>query len=240
MRILLIEDDLVAAKGTSLMLKSVGAVVDHSDTGEEGLELARHYDYDIVVLDLMLPDIEGYEVVRRLRVSRNDTPVLILSGPLRPEVRAKGLNLGADDFITKPFDTAEFVALLRAIVRRNKGFSHPLLRVGPLQLDLNAHEVSVNGQAMTFTVTEYAMLELLAVHKGVSVSRETFLDHLYGGIDEPAMKSLDVVICKLRKKLAAAGADDIIITVRGRGYLLRDPAASQRMASDRKDEHEAA
>ena len=240
MRILLVEADPPAVHGITLMLKSSGAIVDHTDTGEEGLELAGHYEYDIVVLDLILPDMEGFEMVRRMRLGRNDTPVLILSGPLRPEVRAKGLNLGADDFITKPFDAAEFVALLHAIVRRNKGFSHPLLCVGPLQLDLIAHEVRVNGQAVAFTVTEYAMLELLAIHKGVSVSRETFLDHLYGGIDEPAMKSLDVVICKLRKKLATSGADDLIVTVRGRGYLLREPVPSHGMVPNRKDEREAA
>jgi two-component system, cell cycle response regulator CtrA len=121
MRILLIEDDLVAARGVILMLKSSGAVVDHADTGEEGLELARHYDYDIVVLDLMLPDIEGFEVVRRMRVSRNDTPVLILSGLSRPQVKVKGLGLGADDFITKPFDKGELLARMQAIVRRSKG-----------------------------------------------------------------------------------------------------------------------
>src|SRR5277367_2795483 len=113
MRILLIEDDLVAARGISLMLRSVGAVVDHADTGEEGLELARHYDYDIIILDLMLPDIEGFEVVRRLRVSRNDTPILILSGLTRPAAKVKGLSLGADDFITKPFDRAELLARIQ-------------------------------------------------------------------------------------------------------------------------------
>ena len=107
MRILLIEDDLIAARGVILMLKAGGAVVDHADTGEEGLELARHYDYDIVVLDLMLPDIEGFEVVRRMRVARNDTPVLILSGLSRPQAKVKGLGLGADDFITKPFNLSE-------------------------------------------------------------------------------------------------------------------------------------
>src|SRR3954454_20306478 len=124
MRILLIEDDLVAARGVSLMLKSTGAVVDHADTGEEGLELAKHYDYDIVVLDLMLPDIEGFEVVRRMRVSRNDTPVLILSGLSRPQVQAKSLGLGAGDFNTQPFDKAELLARMQAIVRRSKGYSH--------------------------------------------------------------------------------------------------------------------
>ena len=149
MRILLIEDDLVAARGVSLMLKSSGAVVDHADTGEEGLELVRHYDYDIVVLDLMLPDIEGFEVVRRMRVSRNDTPVLILSGLSRPQVKVKGLGLGADDFITKPFDKAELLARMQAIVRRSKGFSQPSLRVGPLLLNLDSHDVAVDGTAGT-------------------------------------------------------------------------------------------
>ena len=125
MRILLVEDDLTAARGVSLMLKAAGAVVDHSDTGEEALELSRHYEYDIVLLDLILPDIEGFEVVRRLRIARNDTPVLILSGLTRPQAKVKGLGLGADDFITKPFDKAELLARMQAVVRRSKGFSQP-------------------------------------------------------------------------------------------------------------------
>src|ERR1700728_3270264 len=146
MRVLLVEDDITAARGVALMLKSSGAVVNHVDTGEEALELARHYDYDIVILDLMLPDIEGFEVVRRMRVARNDTPVLILSGLTRPQVKVKGLGLGADDFITKPFDKAELLARIQAIVRRSKGFSQPSLRVGSLQLSLDSHEVLVDGQ----------------------------------------------------------------------------------------------
>src|SRR5689334_12527264 len=164
------EDDLVAARGVSLMLRSTGAVVDHADTGEEGLELAKHYDYDIVVLDLMLPDIEGFEVVRRMRISRNDTPVLILSGLSRPQIKVKGLGLGTDDFITKPFDKAELLARMQAIVRRSKGFSQPSLRVGPLLLNLDSHldshEVAVDGQPVHLTGKEYAILELLVLRKG--------------------------------------------------------------------------
>ena len=224
MRILLIEDDLVAARGgVSLMLKSSGAVVDHADTGEEGLELARHYDYDIVVLDLMLPDIEGFEVVRRMRVSRDDTPVLILSGLSRPQLKVKGLGLGADDFITKPFDKAELLARLQAIVRRSKGFSQPSLRVGPLLLNLDSHEVAVDGQPVHLTGKEYAILELLVLRKGMVLTKEAFLNHLYGGMDEPEMKIIDVFICKLRKKLKAAAKDHHIESVWGRGYVLRDP-----------------
>ena len=226
MRILLIEDDLVAARGTSLMLKSSGAVVDHADTGEEGLELARNYDYDIVILDLMLPDIEGFEVVRRMRVSRNDTPVLILSGLSRPQVKVKGLGLGADDFLTKPFDKAELLARMQAIVRRSKGFSQPSLRVGSLLLNLDSHEVSVADRPVHLTGKEYAILELLVLRKGMVLTKEAFLNHLYGGMDEPEMKIIDVFICKLRKKLAMAGADNLIGTVWGRGYMIREPAAS--------------
>ena len=224
MRILLIEDDLIAARGVTLMLKTGGAVVDHATTGEEGLELTRHYDYDIVVLDLMLPDIEGFEVVRRMRVSRNDTPVLILSGMTRPQAKVKGLGLGADDFITKPFDKAELLARLQAIVRRSKGFSQPSLRVGPLLLNLDSHEVLVGDQPVHLTGKEYAILELLVLRKGMVLTKEAFLNHLYGGMDEPEMKIIDVFICKLRKKLTNAGADNLIGTVWGRGYMIREAA----------------
>jgi len=240
MRILLIEDDLVAARGISLMLKSGGAVVDHADTGEEGLELARHYDYDIVVLDLMLPDIEGFEVVRRMRVSRNDTPVLILSGLTRPQVKVKGLGLGADDFITKPFDKAELMARMQAIVRRSKGFSQPSLRVGPLLLNLDSHEVMVDSTPVHLTGKEYAILELLVLRKGMVLTKEAFLNHLYGGMDEPEMKIIDVFICKLRKKLALAGADNLIGTVWGRGYMIREPSASGGVATESVSELTAA
>jgi two-component system cell cycle response regulator CtrA len=232
MRVLLVEDDLTAARGIALMLKSSGAVVDHADTGEEALELARHYDYDIVVLDLMLPDIEGYEVVRRMRVGRNDTPVLILSGLSRPQAKVKGLGLGADDFITKPFDKAELLARMQAIIRRSKGFSQPALRVGALQLNLDSREVTVGEQLVHLTGKEYSILELLVLRKGMVLTKEAFLNHLYGGMDEPEMKIIDVFVCKLRKKLALAGADNLIGTVWGRGYMIREPAHPHSAAHD--------
>ena len=149
MRVLLVEDDLVSARGVSLMLKAGGMVVDIADTGEEASELVRHYDYDIVVLDLMLPDMEGYEVVRRMRSARIETPVLILSGLSRPQAKVKGLGMGADDFISKPFDKAELLARMQAVVRRSKGFSQPMLRVGGLQLNLDSREVLVNTTQST-------------------------------------------------------------------------------------------
>ncbi|MBP0492019.1 response regulator transcription factor CtrA [Pararoseomonas indoligenes] len=226
MRILLVEDDLTTARGVTLMLKTQGMIVDAADTGEEALELARLYDYDIIVLDLMLPDMEGYEVVRRLRAARRATPVLILSGLSRPAAKVKGFGLGADDFIVKPFDSQELIARIQAIVRRTKGFSQPSVAVGNLTLDLGAREAQVEGRSVHLTGKEYAILELLTLRKGMVMTKEAFLNHLYGGMDEPEVKIIDVFICKLRKKLAQAGCDELIGTVWGRGYVLRDPSAA--------------
>jgi two-component system cell cycle response regulator CtrA len=223
MRALLAEDDLTASRGIVAMLKAAAMIVDAVDTGEEALELARLYDYDVVVLDLVLPDMDGYEVVRRLRAARVETPVLILSGLARPQAKVKGFGLGADDFITKPFDREELVARIQAVVRRAKGFSQPRLTVGPLTLNLGSREVTVDGKPVHLTGKEYAILELLTLRKGVVMTKEAFLNHLYGGMDEPEVKIIDVFICKLRKKLAQAGADNLIATVWGRGYVLREP-----------------
>ena len=223
MRVLLVEDDLAAARAVALMLKSGGAVVDDVDNGEEALDLVKHYDYDIVLLDLMLPDIEGYEVVRRMRAARVETPVLVLSALSRPQAKVRALGAGADDYLVKPFDRAELLARVQAIVRRSKGFSQPMLRVGSLQLNLDSREVMAGGTPVHLTGKEYAILELLVLRKGMVLTKEAFLNHLYGGIDEPEMKIIDVFICKLRKKLALAGAEDLIGTVWGRGYMLRDP-----------------
>ncbi len=224
MRVLLVEDDLTTARAVTLVLKSASAVVDQADTGEEALELLRHYDYDIVVLDLILPDMEGFEVVRRMRQGRNSTPVLVLSGLARAQAKVKALGMGADDFMTKPFDRAELLARVQAVVRRSKGFSQPMLRLGGLQISLDSREVTVNGQPVHLTGKEYAILELLVLRKGMVLTKEAFLNHLYGGMDEPEMKIIDVFVCKLRKKLALAGAGSVIGTVWGRGYMIREPA----------------
>ena len=226
MRALLVEDDLMAAKGISLMLKSGGAVVDEVDSGGEALELVRRYDYDIVVLDLMLPDMEGYDLVRRMRAAMIDTPVLILSGLSRPQAKVKGFVAGADDFITKPFDKAELLARIQAIIRRSKGFSQPHIKIGSLDINLESQEVFVNQTRVQLTGKEYAILELLVLRKGIVLTKEIFLNHLYGGMDEPEIKIIDVFICKLRKKLQKAGITNLIGTVWGRGYVLRDHAAT--------------
>ena len=225
MRVLLVEDDLTTSRGISLMLRGNGAIVDQTDTGEEALELARHYDYDVVVLDLLLPDMEGYEVVRRMRAARVETPVLILSGLSRPQAKVKGFGVGADDYLTKPFDKAELIARVQAVMRRSKGYSQPMLRVGGMELNLDSREVAIDGQQVHLTGKEYAILELLVLRKGMVLTKEAFLNHLYGGMDEPEMKIIDVFICKLRKKLAKAGGANLIGTVWGRGYMMRDPSS---------------
>ncbi len=225
MRVLLVEDEACAARAITMMLRGQGAIVDPTETGEEALELVKRYDYDIVVLDLMLPDMEGYEVVRRMRASRIETPVLILSGLNRPNAKVKGFGMGADDYISKPYDKDELIARIQAVIRRSKGYSQPVLRVGNLQLNLDSREVQADGRNVHLTGKEYAILELLVLRRGMVLTKEAFLNHLYGGIDEPEMKIIDVFICKLRKKLALAGAGNLIGTVWGRGYMMRDPSS---------------
>ncbi len=227
MRVLLVEDDLTAARGITMVMKSGSAVVDHADTGEEALELLRHYEYDVMVLDLILPDMEGFEVLRRMRHARNNTPVVVLTGIARAEGRVRALSMGADDVLGKPFDPAELLARIQAVVRRSKGFSQPTLRLGPVQLNLDSRDVLVLGQPVHLTGKEYAILELLVLRKGMVLTKEVFLNHLYGGMDEPEMKIIDVFVCKLRKKLALAGAGNVIGTVWGRGYTVRDVAEAE-------------
>ncbi|MBW7852040.1 MAG: response regulator transcription factor [Rhodospirillales bacterium] len=225
MRILMVEDDALLAKGLEAILRSEGMVVDTTSLGEDGLEIGKIYDYDIILLDLMLPDMDGYEVLRRLRASRIATPVLILSGLVEPDKKIKGLGFGADDYLTKPFDRGELVARIQAIVRRSQGHAHSVIRTGKLAINLDTRSVEVDGDPLHLTGKEYGILELLSLRKGQTLTKEQFLNHLYGGIDEPELKIIDVFICKLRKKLAqATGGENYIETVWGRGYALRDPS----------------
>jgi len=224
MRVLLVEDDPAMAQSVELMLKTAGMVVDATDLGEDGLEIGKLYDYDIIILDLGLPDMDGLEVLRRLRDARVETPVLILSGLTESEMKVKGLGTGADDYLTKPFDKQELLARIQAIVRRSQGHSQSIITTGKLAVNLDTSTVDVKGQAIHLTGKEYGILELLSLRKGTTLTKEMFLNHLYGGMDEPELKIIDVFICKLRKKLAdATGGDNYIETVWGRGYVLRDP-----------------
>lgn len=223
MRVLLVEDDPVSARTIGLMLKSAQIVADHAATGEEAIDLLRTYDYDIVILDFLLPDMKGADVIREMRRMKNATPVLVLSGLSDQQTKVRSFETGADDYLVKPFDREELLARLRAIVRRANGFAEPTLRVGPIELRLGAREVLVNGKPIHLTGKEFSILELLILRRGMVLSKEAFLNHLYGGMDEPEIKIIDVFVCKLRKKLAEATGEQLIGTVWGRGYVLREP-----------------
>lgn len=224
MRVLLVEDDPNTSKSIELMLTHANLNVYTTDLGEEGIDLAKLYDYDLILLDLGLPDMNGHEVLRQLRLARVDTPILILSGADDTDNKIKGFGFGADDYLTKPFHREELVARIHAIIRRSKGHSQSIIRTGKINVNLDAKTVEVGGKTVHLTGKEYQMLELLSLRKGTTLTKEMFLNHLYGGMDEPELKIIDVFICKLRKKLAeATDGDNYIETVWGRGYVLRDP-----------------
>lgn len=226
MRVLLIEDDNATAHSIELMLKSESFNIYTTDLGEEGVDLGKLYDYDIILLDLNLPDMSGYEVLRTLRLSKVKTPILILSGMGGIEDKVRGLGFGADDYMTKPFHKDELIARIHAIVRRSKGHAQSIIVTGDLIVNLDAKTVEIAGLPVHLTGKEYQMLELLSLRKGTTLTKEMFLNHLYGGMDEPELKIIDVFICKLRKKLdAISGEQNYIETVWGRGYVLREPNA---------------
>jgi len=224
MRVLLIEDDPSTAHAIELMLKGENFDCCTAALGEEGLDLGKLNDYDIILLDLMLPDLSGFEVLRSLRASNVQTPILIVSGINGVQEKVTGFGFGADDYMTKPFHKDELLARVQAIVRRCKSVPHAIIKTGDLCVNLDTKTVDVNGTPVPLTVKEYQILELLSLRKGTNLTKEMFLNHLYGGMDEPELKIIDVFICKIRKKLAkASNGKEYIETVWGRGYMLRDP-----------------
>jgi two-component system, cell cycle response regulator CtrA len=227
MRVLLIEDDSTVAQSIELMLKSESFNVYTTDLGEEGIDLGKIYDYDIILLDLNLPDMSGFEVLRGLRVAKVAAPILILSGLAGIEDKVRGLGFGADDYMTKPFHKDELVARIHALVRRSRGHAQSTIKTGDLTVDLDTKKVEVHGIRVHLTAKEYKILELLSLRRGTTLTKEMLLNHLYGGMDEPESKIIDVFMCKLRKKLASAsGGDDFIETVWARGYVLSEPGTA--------------
>jgi two-component system, cell cycle response regulator CtrA len=223
-RVLLVEVDTATTANIELLLRKENFIVDSTDLGEDALQIGKLYDYDVIILDPMLPDIDGYELLSRLREAKVHTPVLILAARTEVDYRLKGLSFGADDFMTEPFDERELIGRLRAIVRRSNGHSQSTIRIGELAINIERRMVTVDDQQVDLTKKEYAILELLSQRKGKVITKEAFLTHLYDGRDEPYAKIIDVFICKLRKKLTAAtGNDHHVETVWGRGYTMRDP-----------------
>lgn len=224
MRILLVEDDPATARSIELMLNKASYNVYTTNMGEEGVDLAKLYDYDLILLDLDLPDINGMDVLRQIRLARIGTPVLILTGSDDTESKLRGFGIGADDYMTKPFHREELVARIQAIIRRSQGHAQSIVTTGRMSVNLDARTVEVDGKQLNLTGKEYQILELLTLRKGTTLTKEMFLNHLYGGMDEPELKIIDVFICKLRKKLTAAmDGEHHIETIWGRGYVLRDP-----------------
>lgn len=223
MRVLLIEDDTLTARGIEALLKKGGIAVDSTSFGQYGLEVGKVYDYDGIILDLMLPDINGTEVIRRLRASSVKTPVIVLSGLSDCKDKVGCLDIGADDYVTKPFDGKELVSRVQAVIRRSKGHADSIIRIGRMTVNLQARRVEVDGNVVHLTSKEYSILELLCLRKGATLTKDVFLNHLYGGMDEPELKIIDVFVCKLRKKLMEAlGGESYIETVWGRGYSIKD------------------
>lgn len=226
-RILIVEDDPATSRSLELMLSYANMNVYCTDMGQDAIDLAKLYDYDLITLDLNLPDISGHEVLRQLRLSRINTPILILSGDDSTDSKLKAFGFGADDYVTKPFHREELIARIHAIARRSKGQSQSVIVTGKLHLDLDAKTVEADGRPVHLTGKEYQILELMSLRKGTTLTKEMFLNHLYGGMDEPELKIIDVFVCKLRKKLElATGGQNYIETVWGRGYVLRDPVAA--------------
>jgi two-component system cell cycle response regulator CtrA len=224
MRVLVIEDDKHVGQSIALMLKSVQIKCFRTEMGEDGVELGKLYSYDLIILDLNLPDISGFEVLRQLRNAKIKTPVLILSGMSSIETVVKGLGCGADDYLSKPFNQAELIARIHAIVRRSHGHAESVIAVDDLKVYLESKRAEIMGLPVNLTGKEYAILELLAIRKGQTIGKDTILNHLYGGLDEPLMKIVDVFICKLRRKLTKySGGKNYIETIWGRGYALKKP-----------------
>lgn len=227
MRVLLVEADAAIAASTKTVLTKENFICDTTDLVTDGPELGKLYDYDIVLLDLSLPDIDSYEVLRRLRAARVRTPILLLSDRVEPDPRIEGLGFSAEDILTKPFDRRELIARIQATVRRSKPHPEAIIQTGKLVVNLESRIASVDDRPVHLTGKEYGILELLSLRKGTTLTKEMFLNHLYGGMDEPELKIIDVFVCKLRKKLAqATGGYHYIETVWGRGYVLRDPVVT--------------
>lgn len=222
MRVLIAESDLFISSPLIRMLRNASYTVDHATSGSDTINMLKYYDYDLLITEMSLDDMEGHEIIRRIRRAQITTPIMVISSLMQPQAKVMAFAAGADDYVIKPYDNDEILARVQALMRRAHGFAEPRIKVGPLELDLSSRMISIGGQFLHLTSKEYAIMELLIVRRGAILTKDTFLNHLYGGIDEPEMKIIDVFICKLRRKLQRFGAGHMITTVWGRGYILTE------------------
>ena len=233
MRVLLIGQDGVSPASVKMMLTQEKFVCDTTDLNVNGLEIGKLGNYDVILLDLSVPNRNGYDVLRRLRSAHVRTPVLILLGLAELDHRIKSLGFGDGDVLRNLWDHRQMIARIEAITRRPKGACEATVRTGKLVVNLDTRQVSVDDHSVHLTGKEYGILELLALRKSTTLTKEMFLNHLYGGMSEPEIKIIDVFVCKLRKKLAqATGGNHYIETVWGRGYRLRDPDLTEHSAGN--------
>jgi two-component system OmpR family response regulator len=224
MRILLVEDDVMLAEAIGRALTQSGHTVDGARNGQDADSALRTAAYDLVLLDIGLPHLDGYDVLRRLRHRRSIVPVLMLTVRDSLEDRITGLDLGADDYLTKPFHLSELEARVRALIRRSHGAAGAELVHGPLRLDVSGRRLYCNGQPVELSAREIAVIELLLLKEGKVVTKQQLADHLYGWEDASISNSIEVFVYRLRRKLEESGV--AIRTVRGMGYLIEKPNAA--------------
>ena len=220
MRVLLVESNTRYAAAIIADLKADAIKVDLAESGDDALYIMRDYQFDLVLLNQRLPDMDGSTLISRIRAAKHHTPIIALAAA--PQARLRALAAGADDVVELEMDRVELIARIRAVVRRSRGYSQSSLRVGDLTLDVDQHDVTANGVRVHLTAKEFAILELLVLRRNMIMTKEAILAHLYGGMDEPEIKIIDVFICKVRNKLTKAGLPNVISTVWGRGYTVKD------------------
>jgi two-component system cell cycle response regulator CtrA len=236
MHILIVEDDPVVADVLGMTLEEAGHFQSTAHNIETALAELKHNNIDAVLLDINLPDGDGTRLARLIRKNHIPVPILVVSGNASTDDKIAALGAGADGYLTKPFDRFELLANLDAIIRRTHGHSSATVAVGNLEVDLNRHLALIDGEQLSLTGKEFRIVEFLALRKGSVLSKTAFLSHLYGGLDEPEPKIIDVFVCKLRRKLESAGARGVSIeTVWGQGYILRETEAIGHMQGDLPD-----
>ncbi|WP_010588109.1 response regulator transcription factor [Schlesneria paludicola] len=216
MRLLVIEDEPDVLRAVTMFLREEGYSVDTADNGEDGLYKGTTWDYDAILLDVLLPRRDGWSVLTEIRRQKKSTPVLMLTARDAVKDRVRGLDTGADDYLVKPFELSELVARVRALIRRSAGKAEAVIEIGNVAIDTTSRTVSVDGNGVALTAKEYCLLEFLAVHRGELVTRTKIYDHLFDECDSSLSNLVDVYVSNIRRKVGR----DLITTRRGMGYII--------------------